>query len=283
MRARDAGGVGPARVHAVHDRAVTGQVVGEQLGEHHLHPLGAGVGRPAGVRPLAELGVVDVEGRGVHAAGGDEHDPRRGGGARAGAQHGAQLAGEQERSEDVRGERRLVALGGLGALGGHDAGVVDEAVHRGLAVAHLRRVAPDVGQGGHVAGGDVDGGARVVGADRSGGLLAPLRVAHHHLHARAEGDEAADGGRAQAAAGAGHEDRAAGEAPARQRRPARPPHGVPQSGVTGHHQSVQRGVDEAGELHDAQVTQVGRGRPDRSRTSQGGQTVPAWGRTPSRR
>jgi len=160
---------------------------------------------------------------------------------------------------------------------------VDEAVHRGLAVAHLRRVAPDVGQGGHVAGGDVDGGARVVGADRSGGLLAPLRVPHHHLHARAEGDEAADGGRAQAAAGAGHEDRAAGEAPARQRRPARPPHGVPQSGVAGHHQSVQRGVDEAGELHDAQVTQVGRGRPDRSRTSQGGQTVPAWGRTPSRR
>jgi len=53
---------------AVHDDLVTGQPLGQHLGEDHLHPLGAGVRLGSRVAVLLVLRVVVTQWRGVHPA-----------------------------------------------------------------------------------------------------------------------------------------------------------------------------------------------------------------------
>ena len=120
--------------------------------------------------------------------------------ARAVIEARPQQRGHQVRTEHVRGEHQLVALGGLRALGRHHAGVVDEhvqrALERGRVGAHGRERA-DVE---HV---DDEVGARDLALELALDPLAVLPAAHGHAHGRAEAGEPGGGGAAEAGLRAG--------------------------------------------------------------------------------
>ena len=95
----------------------------ELLGEHDLHALGPRVGADPLVLTLGVL-EVGLQTRGVHPAGGHEDHPA----VAVRLQQRTQAGGQQERAEDMRGERQFVTLLGFLALRRHDAGAMHQPV-----------------------------------------------------------------------------------------------------------------------------------------------------------
>ena len=161
-------------MHRVHGDPGAGELARPLLRERHLGALRPRVGLDAVVLRLGRLERVDVELLQVHPARGDGDHPS---GRRL--EQRPQLADEQELGEDLRRERRLVALVGDVVLVAEGAGVQHEhveAVVRGrVAVGEGARL----GERGEVD--DVGLGVR----DLRLGPLRLLRIAPDHTHARA--------------------------------------------------------------------------------------------------
>jgi hypothetical protein len=172
-------------VQRVHGDAAAGQLARPQPGQHDLHPFRPGVGTGAVVGAVAVLQVVRVQLLRVHPARGDEQDAavcaRPCG---AGLQRRDQQLREQARPEDVHGEGDLVALGGLGALGGEQPCVVHQQVQLRDAGGEVRGERPDGRQLTDVADLDVHLRVRPVLMDPHPGPRTLLRVAHQEVHAR---------------------------------------------------------------------------------------------------
>lgn len=229
------GGVGPAGVHGVRV-----QLARPEPGQHHLHPLGAGVGGGAVVGHR----LVDPQPLGVHAARGDPQHP-----AVPLAQGPGEPPGEQVRSQDVRGEAQLVALRGHRPRGRQHAGVVHQQVGAGGGehvggAAHVVEV-------GDVAPGDVQVGPGHGGRHRVAGGRAASLVAHDQVHGGTQARQPGDGGEPQPAAPAGDQCDAPGQGTGRRVGPRTGPRRrageVAQPRVAGDDGAVEQGVQSGGE------------------------------------
>ena len=171
-RGSEPGGVGPAGMHRVDGDAGVEQLSRPLLGQHDLCPLAARVC----LRPVVGggLGVegIDVERLGVHAAGCHHDHARR---CRRLEQR-PQRTGQQERRQDVRRERRLVALARDRVFVGQRAGVQDEHVEAVVPRGEAGREGGGLREGREICEVGLDRGA-CRGGDLAAGAFGPLRVA----------------------------------------------------------------------------------------------------------
>ena len=122
QRGGDAGGVRPARVHAVEANARV--LFRPVLGLRHQRPLGAGIGLGAVKALVLEFHVLQVQRLQVKPTTGHVYHAPPGP-----LQGGQKLLGEQVRRQQVDRQGALGAFGGQVALIEQRAGVVDQAVH----------------------------------------------------------------------------------------------------------------------------------------------------------
>jgi hypothetical protein len=112
----------PAGHQGVDGDAVRRPSLGRLDREEDVRRLGLPVGQPGLVRALAEVDVLEDNGRAAVGAGADRDDA----GVPGGRQWVVQAGGQGEMPQVVRGELQLPALRGPGERCGHDAGVVDQ-------------------------------------------------------------------------------------------------------------------------------------------------------------
>jgi len=160
------------------------------------------------------------------------------------------------RTEHVRGEHQLVALGGLRALGRHHARVVDEHVQRALERGRIGATVRERADVEHVDG---EVGARHLAPELALDPLAVLAAANRHVHTRAEAGEPGRGRAPEAGLRAGH-DRDLAVEPRQVVRTAVPAGEVAEVSITDE-RAVQRGVEQGRDAWDAWHVHLVHGRP----------------------